>query len=41
VIPGFANKVAAVLPRFLTRSRTLDLARTRQLEIGGAMPRIG
>lgn len=33
VIPGFANQVAAVLPRFLTRSRVLALAATRQLEV--------
>ena len=41
VIPGFANKLAAALPRFLTRSQALDLARTRQLEIGSMKPRIG
>ena len=41
VIPGFANKIAAVLPRLLTRSQALDLIGNRQLEIGNLKPRIG
>jgi short-subunit dehydrogenase len=40
VIPGFANKVAAALPRFLTRSLMLAMAESQQLKIGGAQPRI-
>jgi short-subunit dehydrogenase len=36
VIPGFANKIAAALPRFLPRSRILDIVAAYQRSIAGA-----